>query len=65
MLHHALDVRPRVRDDEEVARAVDGDVAVLRLEVAEDVRDLVGAHVAQPVDARDVAIFGRAPCPAT
>jgi hypothetical protein len=37
------------------------DVAVLRLEVTEDVRDLVGVHVAQPVHARDVAILGRAP----
>ena len=45
--HHALDVRAGVRDDEEVAGAVDGDVAVLRLEVAEDGRDVLGARVAQ------------------
>ncbi len=45
--HHALDVRAGVRDDEQVAGAVDGDVAVLRLEVTEHVRDLVGARVAQ------------------
>ena len=57
--HHALDVRAGVRDDEQVAGAVDRDVAVLRLEVAEDVRDVVGAGVAHAVDARDVAILPR------
>src|SRR6185503_13828054 len=32
---HALDVRPRLRDDEQVALRVDGDVALLGLELAQ------------------------------
>ena len=57
--HHPLDVGSRVRNDEEIPRSVDGDVAVLRFEVAEDARDLLGVRVAQAVKPRDEAVFAR------
>ncbi len=56
-VHHPADVRARVGDDEQVARRVHRDVSVLRLELAEHVGRVVGAHVGQAVDAGDVAVL--------
>jgi len=59
-LHHAFDVGARVRDDdEEVAGGVYGDVRILGLQVTKERRDLFGAHMAEPVDSRHVAILRR------
>ena len=58
-LHHPADVRPAVGDDDHVAGAVHGDVGLLRLELPEHVRGIVGADVAEAMHARDEAILRR------
>jgi hypothetical protein len=55
--HHALNVGPGVRDDEQIARPVDRDVTVLGFEMPEHARNLFGARVAKPMKARDVTLL--------
>lgn len=54
---HPLDLGACVGDDDEVAGPVDGDVAVLRLELAEERGDVVRVHVGDTVHARHVPLL--------